>query len=363
MSFQAMKWVADQKAGSPSAKSVLYALANYANFEGGCFASLDRLADDSEQSRASVIRRLAELEARGLIYRGTARRKGDGRHAGEFTTCMTFLLMDTISIGEALRHGYDPENQVRCAQNDENSDAGENEQENPACGEITVVQSATRPNDAPSENNGLGDATKGHGVADCNTVISGHGGSDCNSARVSPVQHEPINREPITLLKPPALSPAAVLEDDSWHSSWRRVESLWPWTGSDAPHRVREKIRTMDPDERLGVVPAVEAYLADCRAKSKPPASARGFFGSDAWRDWALKARGRKGKDVGAPVFVFKGTPAWNAWAAYRGETPEKMYAVVIKSQPGKPGKQFPTLYPPGAERTEEAQQDQGDVR
>jgi hypothetical protein len=158
--------------------------------------------------------------------------------------------------------------------------------------------------------------------------------------------HEPpyLNSSPKV---PGPSSPAAALDEGSWLAVWERIETLWPWKASDAPHRVREKIREMDPSERRGVIPAAEAYLADCRAKGKQAASARGFFGGEAWRDWALKARGGKGKDVGSPVFVIAATPAWDAWARFDGLDPNRRFSTTSASYPGKRGLWKPTLFPP----------------
>ena len=74
MSVQAISWALNAKTGSPSAKVVLLAIANYADASGVCWPSQDLIADQTEQSIDSVQRRIKELEDRGLITRKPRRR-------------------------------------------------------------------------------------------------------------------------------------------------------------------------------------------------------------------------------------------------------------------------------------------------
>ena len=347
MSFQAMKWVCDQRVGSPSAKSVLYALANYANFEGGCFASLERLGADSEQSRASVIRRLVDLERRGLIYRAPSRRKGEGRHAGEFTSSMTFLLMDSLSIAEALKHGYDPERRpVPEAEISADERDGDDEPENQGDSDGTAYQSATRCFAESNENNGLGEGGERHGVADCNAVIPAenphHQVADCNSARVSTVQREPVRYLTLNPPKPPMAAVAAELAEGSWPGEWAKIVEAWPLADGETLERGRNRFRQMTPEDREAVLLAVPEYLADCSQKKRRPMRLKAFLAGD-WRHWAEIARGLAKKRDQVAVFVVEHSRAWRAWASVLGEKTPKAYF----SQ-GRKGYAFPSLFPPG---------------
>lgn len=72
MSYQATAWAVKQKTGSPSGKSLLMALANYAGECGECHPSIATHAEDteqSEQSEQSVRRRLNEFIDAGLVAR------------------------------------------------------------------------------------------------------------------------------------------------------------------------------------------------------------------------------------------------------------------------------------------------------
>lgn len=64
-----MTWAISQKTGSPSAKTVLWSIANYANERWVCWPGQTLIVQESEQSHDSVQRRLTDLEALGLIRR------------------------------------------------------------------------------------------------------------------------------------------------------------------------------------------------------------------------------------------------------------------------------------------------------
>jgi hypothetical protein len=82
MSFQAVTWAIEQKAGGPSAKATLWSIANYANDKWCAWPSQDTICRESEQSKDSVQRRIPELEALNLIRRIALR--FEGRKAVDF---------------------------------------------------------------------------------------------------------------------------------------------------------------------------------------------------------------------------------------------------------------------------------------
>jgi hypothetical protein len=76
MSFKAMAWASKQKVGKSPSKFILLMLADRANDDGYCWPSLDRIADDCEMSRSTVVRHTKFLEFLCLIE--IIRRKKDG---------------------------------------------------------------------------------------------------------------------------------------------------------------------------------------------------------------------------------------------------------------------------------------------
>ena len=75
MSFQAMAWAVGQKLPSKD-KFVLVMMANYADEDGKCWPSLNRLADDTSMSRSTVQLAIKGLEAAGMLR--IERREQDG---------------------------------------------------------------------------------------------------------------------------------------------------------------------------------------------------------------------------------------------------------------------------------------------
>lgn len=80
MSVQAIGWALAQTVGSSSAKSVLVAIANYADENGQCWPSQGRIASDTELTDRSVRTAMALLEENGFINR-VERRRPDGSRA------------------------------------------------------------------------------------------------------------------------------------------------------------------------------------------------------------------------------------------------------------------------------------------
>lgn len=100
MSFQAMAWAVDQKTGSTIGKAVLMMLANYADSEGRCFPSYDRIAEDCECSRRSVITWIDNLEESGLLKKEVRRRK-DGTQTSNYITLVTGCSSFTLSAHQS----------------------------------------------------------------------------------------------------------------------------------------------------------------------------------------------------------------------------------------------------------------------
>lgn len=111
MSHEATSWAVKQRGLKPTAKVILWHLADRHNPDFGCFPSQARLADDAEVSRATLNRHLDELEERGLIARI---RSIDPRTKRKNCTRYVLAFEDAFSggpsgDGEALEDDPEPE--------------------------------------------------------------------------------------------------------------------------------------------------------------------------------------------------------------------------------------------------------------
>ncbi len=93
MSYSAMALARPIKTGSPTAKAVLLAIANYADEEGICWPSQEQLAEDTELSRHSIMRAIDALEEMGLLSRERRHRK-DGCRSSDL------IMLDLSSTAQ-----------------------------------------------------------------------------------------------------------------------------------------------------------------------------------------------------------------------------------------------------------------------
>lgn len=82
MSVWAQSWAYEQRAGSAGAKAVLVALAVFADEDGFCYPSQERIAGMTEQGERTVRAHLVSLERAGLISR-ERRRRPDGTYLND----------------------------------------------------------------------------------------------------------------------------------------------------------------------------------------------------------------------------------------------------------------------------------------
>lgn len=102
MSVEALTWASKQVTGSPGAKLVLIALANYANERNECWPSQATLAQWTEQTDRTIRTHLAALESMGLIHRES--RENDGAFTSDLITLQInqrqIFPAENISVGK-----------------------------------------------------------------------------------------------------------------------------------------------------------------------------------------------------------------------------------------------------------------------
>lgn len=295
MSFQAATWALAQRVGSPSAKCVLLALANYADEYGECWPSQARLAEDTDQSVDSVQRRLRDLAEMGLIYRRRQTKKTGWRGSDAIV-----LLIDDSARAYAAHYGWSPADGAQAmpeTHGETDFDAGD------PCDEIPIPQAADATSCAPKPQSAV--LAK---AADCGL------GQHRNCAVA--VNNQNLN--PIPPLNPPlpdgAPSGAIAASDGrrAWVDDWRAFEAAWDWAGADDRAKAERAMRRLPPEDRALAVkwaPEQARALADRRVRA---AAACDWLRKRVFADW--ERVGGAGKP--ARVFVRFGSPAWGAWEA-----------------------------------------------
>lgn len=85
MSVQHIAWALEQSTGSVTRKAVLLCLANRTNSDTGlCCPSINRVAQETELHRATVIRALSDLETAGLIQKVERYRENGANTSNEY---------------------------------------------------------------------------------------------------------------------------------------------------------------------------------------------------------------------------------------------------------------------------------------
>lgn len=78
MAFEYIAWAVSQKVGKPVAKAVLIAMCNYADEEGFCYPSIQKIQDITENGERAIRTAIEFLEQQGFIKRLERRRRKDG---------------------------------------------------------------------------------------------------------------------------------------------------------------------------------------------------------------------------------------------------------------------------------------------
>lgn len=333
MSNAASTWAEKQVTGSVGAHAVLMRLANYADANGCSFPSVAHLADVTEQSVATVRRKLVDLEERGLIERVSQFRGRQGQVANIFK-----LLMDRPASSRMQEKGIsptemDPPSQIESPPLSDCEGPPLNDERGPLSNCDPHIEDTSRDTSIDSPPN----PPEG-GVARVSSEENGRGkGEDCETAFSAFYAAYPV--EPIHDRRP-ALRVWARLTS----SEQARAMLALPRYVDFVTHR---KIPVKSPAN----------YLRGDFWRN-PDAAAPPTVAAPVHRELDLVARAvawaRSDQDRSAWVFVEFGTEAWGAWqAAFRhaGYAPPGAAWTFAADESGaiarRHGRSFPALYPP----------------
>ena len=328
MSWQATAWAAQQRTGSPSGKAVLYSLANHADHMGVCFPSRALIAHESEQSIDTVDRRLAELEEAGLILREKRMRLDGSPTTAKITLCFS---PEKVSTMLAAEHDATPREA--------------------ACDGGWPQIAATPP--------------RGEGGVAASSAARVAASSAARVAAMVRLQEESIEPsiEPSLSARASEASGQEPRERGDQKSIEEEFEALWTsWpnpNGLFARSDCWQAFKRLNGKDRKLAVRMAPAYLAGLKEANRKHAPDPARWLSKRQFEDVAESRQASAVEQGLkhpPVFVRKGTPAWEAWQNRwrrerrfpEGSTIEmpSWWSDEHKSH----GAHKPTLFPPRAE-------------
>lgn len=297
MSVQAVTWALAQRTGSPSAKAVLLALANYAGASGESFPKQERLADETEQSVDSVQRRLKELVALGLIWKTGRYSKNDagGRRSNEY-----IVLCDSHAQARACELGWE-------ARESTEEEDGETEKG----GDTSAAVSGD--DETYAANCGVG-YTADCGVtyaANCGAAVQLKPQIDPPLNRNCAVSHIKLEPKPRTQTLPP--TPQGGIGEGS-ALRFSDFEAVWPFSPLDSRAQARAAFEALSDEERASAVKWARRFVELHEERKRKLPMARTYLAERRFAEF----RAEPGKPVIPVVVVWPGTPQAAAWDRYK---------------------------------------------
>lgn len=279
MSIKALNWAMQQvRADGPSAQAVLFIVADVANAEGvSRHADPDYIAERSRQARATVFRRLAELEHFGALTRLTVV-EPDGRRRYEIH----------LKLGAEIDYDGKSVDAWRKGQESEESQAEEHAPES---------QIETHPQ-SQIETQGVAPVRLGES----------HSCDSQKNPRDS--KKEPPN--------PPAGGDRGAI-DPVLEADIAAAASAYP-IPITAMAKFRAIFASLAPPTRKSVLLAINGYaafLASCEKKGKPRAAkdAHRWVQNGDWQGYV--AEGQKAAERAKRCDIREGSAQWRAWDVF----------------------------------------------
>lgn len=313
MSVQAISWSLKQRTGSPSAKAVLFTLANYADEDGTCFPGQERLALETDQSVDSVQRRLKELEALGLISRERRGGSGEGRSSDRYRLHLDQLVLDLKpGASKAAECGVAPGAKPQSAGLPKAARMGATPQIEDGNTAAVRLSTIDEPSVEPLDSHTPLPPQHRHG--------EGVGGSILDQVKIRHSDPEPA---PVR---------------------WADLEELWPWEDGESRIQAEARFEALDRKARRHVLVAAPTYLRSRANSRRKRSHLKTFIEDRLYLDYPAEAA----MPTPAPkqVFIAVGTQEFAAWdRAYREAGRPGMPKAARHG--GRDGWWRPALFPP----------------
>lgn len=323
MSWEALTWASNEKMklGSPTARGLLILLANYADEEGKCFPSHEKLQKVTEFSARAVQLNMNKLEEWGLIERKRERNDDGTLGRTRYRLC---LEKNPATISADHKH------------------------------DVPVAE-----NDHPPAPDAGGPPARGAGQDN----------------------HHEDNHQSTPIAPKGAVGEGTSSGEGGWEADPAYLAFLAEYGPSQAwpKHRGHRQWLKLTEEERKAAVAAIPAYRAVCakerRKMTDPSAYLRGTF-----KNFAVSPKPRAPDSPGVAalrrsfqpnfsggVIVELGTRQWDAWQTVADEAGLPLRAEVYPARPfaGRPtkmtGRRLPSEWPPSRDGPDRRQQAAGE--
>ena len=271
MSIRAANWALNQLTDGPSAQAVLFTIADAANEHGICrHADPDYIAQKSRQSRATVFRRLEELERVGLLSR-FVRHLENGSRRYEIRLCLDV----------AVNYQVDRTRTVRLFSLEDLRCEGEPIRVLPFSGEGSLdpsSEASTEPENLPPDEEVPATdqyQIETHPVAPMRLAES-HSCDSQESLLKNP------SKNPSPQSPPEPANDAGPPYDPTFETSWIEFKKGYPIEIVDI-RRTRSLIAALSADERERLVHAARGYRRFVEGQRRRALDAHRFIANGTW--------------------------------------------------------------------------------
>lgn len=308
-----MNWAMKQATGDPRAQCVLYVVADVANEEGVAWPSADWMAKKSQQSRATVYRRLSQMQDMGLLVMFPRYIDSDGK------------IWNAAAPG---RRRTSPEIRLQLGIFIKQEEPSSDDEE------------AAETDETPS----LAETTPSSHSSDIPVAVQRQGSSHCSDSKTPHLNQGKNPPTPLT----GGSQPAPPVPEESEIAALR---SIYPIPITDVP-KTLSVWSAMTEAERNDALLGARGYAAFIEDQRKRGRS-RNVKDCHRWlrdRGWiGYIDEGKKVETIAARTDVIEGSEEWAAWDVYyrccgRSTGIESSY---MRGDPGSRIVNCPQQWPP----------------
>lgn len=132
--------------------------------------------------------------------------------------------------------------------------------------------------------------------------------------------------------------------------SFADFEAIWRWQTADPRAAAQKAFEALDGTARVEAIRGAPAYIADCAREKRKQCFAKNYLAERRWEGFATASASQESVKT-QRVWIWKGTPQWEAWQNYLRRQRQKTGTSAEKVSPeGRRGEGwwFDSEWPPG---------------